>query len=440
MNTGHYIVRRCQSDEERARLAALIGTELPAAADSGEHARAVARYLLTGGTPSDAGGIGAFLRKMDEFDLDEHIRVIHFDEMKTPTAPLQLPSSRVYTGLRELMDGQIDFLKTTVLSRSGGEVTMYSDMPMTEMSQDPEFPKKWMFGMATMLKKGLHLNMIHNMDRPFHEMMLGLESYIPMYMTGQISPYYLSGTQSSPFRHMLWVSGAAALQGDCVTGHLRDGRMLLTSRKNDVAHYQKRAAQLLSRASPLMEIYDRERKAAYDRFLSEDSARAGTRRSILSSLPIYTITDALAQRIMARTAVPEADRAIILAHIQAERQRMESILRHSAVTDTLPEIDGDEYSRWPISLSLSEMFYRRDVRLTYEEYAEYLALCDAYAAAHPGYSCVRDKNTPFRNIQITILESERVVVSKNTSPAIHFVIHHPRMIEAIENMVMPVVE
>ena len=45
--------------------------------------------------------------------------------------------------------------------------------------------------MALMLKKGLHLYQIHNLDRSFDEMMLGLESWIPMYMTGLISPYYL---------------------------------------------------------------------------------------------------------------------------------------------------------------------------------------------------------------------------------------------------------
>ena len=38
--------------------------------------------------------------------------------------------------------------------------------------------------MAMMLKKGLHLNQIHNLDRSFEDMMLGLESWIPMYMTG----------------------------------------------------------------------------------------------------------------------------------------------------------------------------------------------------------------------------------------------------------------
>lgn len=33
-----------------------------------------------------------------------------------------------------------------------------------------------MFGVAMSLKKGLNLNIIHNIDRPFNEMMLGLES------------------------------------------------------------------------------------------------------------------------------------------------------------------------------------------------------------------------------------------------------------------------
>lgn len=41
-------------------------------------------------------------------------------------------------------------------------------------------------------EKGLHLNIIHNIDRPFEEMMLGLESWIPLYMTLDRSLPYLS--------------------------------------------------------------------------------------------------------------------------------------------------------------------------------------------------------------------------------------------------------
>ena len=118
-----------------------------------------------------------------------------------------------------MMDAELDFLKTTALSRSADPVILYSDMPMTEMARDPDFPKKWMFGMAALLKKGLHLHIIHNLDRSFSEMMLGLESHIPMYMTGQISPYYLKNAQNNVFLHFLKVSGSAALSGEAIAGH-----------------------------------------------------------------------------------------------------------------------------------------------------------------------------------------------------------------------------
>ena len=185
-------------------------------------------------------------------------------------------------------------------------VTMYSDLPMTEMSRDSQFPKKWMYGMAMMLKKGLRLNMIHNVDRPFHEMMLGLESFIPMYMTGQISPYYLSGMQTSAFRHMLWVSGAAALQGDCICGHIGDGRMYLTNQKTDVAHYQKRAGQLLKRALPLMEIY---------RDFMEPEAYLQQYAQQMLNAPVTPVAKAALPSLFGQNL--QAERAALLSYFQS---------------------------------------------------------------------------------------------------------------------------
>ena len=49
-----------------------------------------------------------------------------------------------------------------------------------------------MTGLALLMKKGIRLEVIHDLDRPFEEMMYGLESWIPLYMTGQVSPYYLN--------------------------------------------------------------------------------------------------------------------------------------------------------------------------------------------------------------------------------------------------------
>ena len=39
----------------------------------------------------------------------------------------------------------------------------------------------------------------------------------------------------------------------------------------------------------------------------------------------------------------------------------------------------------------------------------------------------------FKNISINILENKYVILSKNCNPTIHFVIRHPKLIDAIKN-------
>lgn len=43
------------------------------------------------------------------------------------------------------------------------------------------------------------------------------------------------------------------------------------------------------------------------------------------------------------------------------------------------------------------------------------------------------ENRTFKNITITILEKNFVLISKNANPIVHFVIKHPKLIDAINN-------
>lgn len=195
-----YVARKyCQGDDLYV-LAQLLECSEEELNDTSAVCEKIRLWLLNSqNRKKGEDSLSKFLSKLDEFDLNEYIKVIHFDEMKVPGVPFQFPTAKYYYGLEEMMASELHFLKATVLSRSKRPVIMYSDMPITEMAKDPDFPKKWMFGMALLLKKGLHLDQIHHLDRSFEEMMLGLESWIPMYMTGQISPYYLKSDPGQCF-------------------------------------------------------------------------------------------------------------------------------------------------------------------------------------------------------------------------------------------------
>ena len=253
--------------------------------------------------PASDKEIEHFLEALNSFRLDDYIRAVHFDTLKIPTSSVQLPSSRNYCGLEQMKLGELDFFKASVLSKSTEPIFMCNDMPMEDMAADTDFDQKWMYAIAMCLKKGLHLNIIHNIDRPFNEMMLGLESWIPLYMTGQVSPYHLKENCCNVYHHLDYVSGAAALTGECIEGSHENGKYYLTTRKEELIYYRKKANDLLSKASPLMDIYRNADAEKYRAFLSSCSKQEGNRFHMLSSLPLATITPELLQRILIRSHV-----------------------------------------------------------------------------------------------------------------------------------------
>ena len=436
-----FVTRTMQMPSEIAAVAELIGFDIDEIYDLSVRYAKIKSWLLKQPVQKAEGNsVSKFLSKLDDFDLNEYIKVIKFDELKVPSVPFQIPSSKTYFGIKEMMESELDFLKSTVLSKSSAPVIMYSDMPMKEMAKDPEFPKKWMFGMAMMLKKGLHLHQIHNLDRSFDEMMLGLESWIPMYMTGQISPYYFKNAPNDVFLHFLKVSGIAALSGEAVAGYHADGKYYLTKVKREVEYYRKRAEEMLKNAYPLMEIYRSERKNELNAFLLADIKTAGKRRSILSSLPLYTISDELLNRILTRNNIDAELKEKIKEYAKTQRQRIKKILENERIEDEIPDFVQENFTKSPPMLELSGIFCEEDIPYNEEEYTAHLKESMDFAEQNPNYTLKCSTAHAFHNLKIIIHEGQWVMVSKGKTPAIHFVIRHPKLRSAIECFIPPITE
>ena len=438
-NTSVFVARHFQAAGHMAAISNLINCPVEELTNYADFRDRLTEWLIAGaGAAEDP--ITVFLEKLDDFNLDDYIRIIHFDKLNVPSVPFQVPTSRTYWGVGEMMESELDFLRAAVLSKSTAPVIMYSDMPMEEMAKDPEFPKKWMYGMALMLKKGLHLYQIHNLDRSFDEMMLGLESWIPMYMTGQISPFYLKNVQNNIFLHLLKVSGSAALSGEAITGCHESGRYYLTKSRREVEYYRGRAEELLKKADPLMDIYRSEREAELTAFLIADTRKPGKRRGIRSTLPLYTISDELLERILMRHGVDGKQGQRIKKHVQAQRERISSILASETLEDVVPAPTPEEFNRNPPTLDLSMVFCDRNLSYREDEYRAHLRDTKAFAQSHPQYVLEVNTAQAFHNLQILVHEGRWAMISKAKAPTIHFVIHHPKLRDAIENFIPPIVE
>lgn len=414
------------------------------AADDLESTNAVKSAVLkwlTDDTVQNENTVTHFLVEVDKFDLNEYIRAVHFDDIKTPTIPFTIPGSKKYYGISGFMKAELDWARTTILSPSDAPVMMYSDMPMEDMAQDKDFTKKIIAATAMMLKKGLHLNVIHNIDRSLNEMMIGLESWIPLYMTGQVSPFYFKGKRDTVFNHCTWVSGAAALSGEAINGMYKNGQFYVTRNKDEIAYYHKRGKDMIAKAQALMDIYRSNMSRSFSAFISSDYyGKEHKYRNILSAPPFYTMPNELLDKILTQNNISGKEKEDILAFYSLERERIKGALNACEVKEEVLMQSEAEFEQYPTALSLADIFIEKEIYYTYDTYMEHIEHTKHFADNHQGYKCTVTKGQPFRNIQIRIAEGEYVIISKNTSPTIHFVIRHQKLRQAIEQMILPLNE
>ena len=286
-----------------------------------------------------------------------------------------------------------------------------------------------MFAIAMSLKKGLHLNIIHNLDRPFNEIMLGLESWIPIYMTGQVSPFYLKASKNDIYHHLNYVSGGFALTGECIKGFHNKGMYYLTNKEKEIKYYKEKAELLLKKASPLMDIYKEENKKNVIYSYKKMKKYYVIEKEFY--LPYHCLN--LLLEIRERNNLSKEDITNIIKYKNKEKNYIENILKNNKISDYIYLINKKEFEKNPVCLQLNNMFYTKEISYTYEEYIKHLEQTKNYTKKNNNYQLNYNNNITFSNITITITNNYYVTISKNINPTIHFVIKHPKLIEAIKN-------
>ena len=232
-------------------------------------------------------------------------------------------------------------------------------MPMIEISKDLKFTKKYMMYLAFILKKGIKLNIIHDLNRPFKELLLGLEGWIPLYMTGQINPYYFKDSYNSLYSIIDCVSGNAILHGECVSKNIKSGKFLVSTKNDDLKYYKEISNLLLKKATPLMEIYTPDKKNEFLAISNNKSLISIPIRNILLNLPNYTISDELLDEILVQNNISIDDKNLIFNFINAEKKRINEILINTKIIDEITLLSEENFKNNECILDLSKIYYNK---------------------------------------------------------------------------------
>ena len=388
---------------------------------------------LSSGTIRQRDYLGELLHQLDAFNIETYMSDAHFPEAVQVREPEILSLPKYYYGFEEMKKGELDFFRTVASSGVNGTVYMCNSIPMEDLTVDVSYMREWMQSIAMMIRKGADIWMIHDVDRPSDEMLLGLMSWIPLYMTGKVTSFYLPGSSNRIYCHTDYVSDTAVLYGECIRGYHNEGKYCLTQSETDLIYYKKRVRRLFSKAKPLMKTYRTEDQDAFFCFEESEVLSGGTRYNVLSSLPIHTIPGDVLESMLENNSFGEKDKADVRSYLSRQKKMTKFILEKGTICDEIYVLSEEKFGKEPVYLPLSGMFSEKGLRYTYQEYLKHLAATEQFAKDYAGYDLRTDTVHTFRNIQIQINAGKWVIVSKNNAPSIHFVIKHPKMIRVFEN-------
>lgn len=384
--------------------------------------------------------LGELLHQLDAFNIETYMSDAHFPEAVQVRKPEILSLPKFYYGFDEMKQGELDFFRTVAHSGAKGTVCMCNSISMEDLTVDVAYMREWMQSIAMMIMKGSDIQMIHDVDRPSDEMMLGLMSWIPLYMTGKVTSFYLPDASNRIYCHTDYVSDTVVLYGECIRGYHNEGKYCLMQSETDLSYYKKRVRRIFSKAKPLMKTYRTEEQDAFYHFEDSEGLSGGTRYNILSSLPIYTIPEDTLESMLEHNSFGEKEKADVRNYMFRQREMTETILKNGMICDEISILSEEMFEKEPVYLSLSGMFSEKGLRYTYQEYLQHIAATRQFVEEHAGYDLYTDTVQTFRNIQIQVNVGKWVIVSKNNAPSIHFVIKHPKMIRAFEDFCRPTIE
>ena len=167
--------------------------------------------------------------------------------------------------------------------------------------------------------------------------------------------------------------------------------------------------------------------------------------AVLDSVPAASKEDADRAVSAARDAYPLWSRTPVYERAKLARRFRELVeAEREELAVSLSRESGKKIAQSRIEVNnilLSwELFIEKDIPYTFEAYSAHLEEVRRMAEDNPRLTLELNPSPAFHNLTFTVFGDKAVIVSKENSPAIHFVIHHKLMVQAFSNFIPPIFE
>jgi len=182
------------------------------------------------------------------------------------------PAMHFYRGKDFMWKAELGFL-AHALGCGARSVIISSDIPALETVLPDAAIEEYQQAVADLARNGCHITIIQSLDRDLCESIRAMWMWIPLYMTGNVTPLYLSGMTSQLLCHANSVCECCAMSSEAVRGHEEDGQYFISTRAEDIAYYQKKMNYIKEKASIMLEVYRGDDEEGMAKFKRDEAFR-----------------------------------------------------------------------------------------------------------------------------------------------------------------------
>ena len=314
----------------------------------------------------------------------------------------------------------LSFLERIANSDTPQTLLLFSDEEMTWMTGDPDFTNQWTQLMKTILMKGNKIIIIHDLNRGLDEILSAIRSWIPLYMTGAIEPYYYPRIRDGIYKRSLYIApGLCAVTSSSISSMANSpeetATFLFTERKA-IAALQKEFDSYLALCLPLMNIIKGSNSSSSFDLIGSFEKKPGSTFIKTKHLSSISMPETVLLSILKRN--PQTNEKNLLAFQQFRMECLGKILKDYSVTEIFSVPSLASLCQGEVMIDHSVGFDEKPVFYTTEEYRLHLKNVIDLLQRYENYHISIETELYDLGYSISVKENTGAMVIKNTPPLV----------------------
>ena len=404
--------RRIRAEYQKNSLLEIMGLDLWPE-DQEQAASLIEQWLRAGGRSSQVEPI---LRSFTCTPGDSmmYASVIPESEQRNP-----MPCYYGPEGKREAV---IQLFSLTLREREPQTLLLFSDEEMGWMYEDPDFSALWAKNCVRVLLAGNRVKIIHAIHRNTHEMMEGVAKWVPLYMTGQVEPYYYPKLRDGVFQRTLFLAPQTAGLVSESVNRKTDGMLhALYQDPRAISALVREYENLLELCRPLMRILNAKRASEFWSLYASFLRAEGEMICLTSQPTLATMPEGVAESMQERA--PESR---ILDMRNQAAAALSDFLSSGRYTELIADPLQDVGS---IPVPFADLMGAPGLCYTPEEYRAHRANLVVLAKENKHYHLRAAGNIP-GNLTLCGKEDRGILMCKNDAPGVIFAFDETNMTSA----------